>query len=173
MSHFSRPPQLLKLSHNGRKPNLILCVRHQLGESRQTSEKWSQTYILSISGSLNAVLEQTNSKLLGKTGREPGYFSRLSPASPRSSFKILGFLLIVKHPLELESAVPEDWLDRSWSKQPHSINVLGVIASVTALELRRAGFICCPGIETFRCPHRLRAALGLFLSRHKHDPLYL
>jgi hypothetical protein len=73
MSHFSRPPQLLKLSHNGRKPNLIRSVRHQFGESRQTSEKWSQTYILSISGSFNAVLEQTNSKLPETSDDNPGY----------------------------------------------------------------------------------------------------
>ena len=54
-----------------------------MGESRWTSGKWSQTYILSISGSLNAVLEQTNSKLPEETDRSTGDSSGFSPASPR------------------------------------------------------------------------------------------
>gem|GEM_PF-4901997 len=56
-----------------------------MGESRQTSGKWSQTYILSISGSFNAVLEQTNSKLPENNWPQPRIFLRIFASSLRTS----------------------------------------------------------------------------------------
>ena len=92
MSHFSRPTENLC-----RKPFLLPGAVSPGSETRRTSGKWSKTYILSISGSSNAVLIQTNRKLPGEYSTPAGKLSTAKLTSPGSGGKILVILRSVKH----------------------------------------------------------------------------
>jgi len=147
MSHFLRPTKRLVLSHFGRELSSFQ-THFTTGELRWTSGKWSQTYILSISGSLNAVLEQTNSKLPGKTGSRPGHSSGFPPASPRSVRKILGFSLTVKYPLELDLTEQQSSCVSPLAVLDDSACVFLTISLANPTLAALTCVIARPGIET-------------------------
>ena len=126
MSHFTRPTNpptcgsvalAENFPHSGRAP--------LVDEARWISGKWSQTYILSISGSLNAVPEQTNNKLPEKATSEPGYSPAFSPVSSVSVGKLLGFSQTVKHSNRYESGVSRVCHSKAAIQATPSVNVFG------------------------------------------------
>jgi hypothetical protein len=72
-------------------------VNESLSKALWKTGKWSKIYILSISGSLKAVQDLTNSKLPRKSRMTTGKVSTVTLFSQGSAGKLLAFAKTVKH----------------------------------------------------------------------------
>jgi hypothetical protein len=84
-------PNTGPLTNEARPVNKSPC------EALWKTGKWSKTYILSISGSLKAVQDLTNSKLPRKNDITDGKLSIVTLFSRGSAGKLLAFAKTVKH----------------------------------------------------------------------------
>jgi hypothetical protein len=84
-------PNTLPSTNDPRPVNKSPC------EALWKTGKWSKTYILSISGSLKAVQDLTNSKLPRKSRMTTGKVSTVTLFSQGSAGKLLAFAKTVKH----------------------------------------------------------------------------
>lgn len=83
---------------------LLILLRISQCETRSKSEKWSKTYILSISGSSKAVQGLTNSKLPKEISVSSGKLPADPPFPQDSAGKVLAFLQSVKHRVQNQEA---------------------------------------------------------------------
>lgn len=106
MSHFSRPTKLLRIESLWQRTFLIPDARHQqVNHARHRGNGVRPTSCPFQVPSTRFWSKQT-ANFLKTSGRNPGYSPGFSPVSSGRVRKILGFLLTVKHPPRLESAVP-------------------------------------------------------------------
>jgi hypothetical protein len=100
---------------------------------------------LSISGSFNAVLEQTNSKLPGKASHTPRIFFGILASLPKTSRENTRFFI------DCQAFAMTQFGTSSRFTQPdsplhteHSVNVLGLINGETSVAFFAAGLLFSP-----------------------------